>query len=353
MDIPPPNTLSFTANKLRDLLLHEIDELTKVHIGPPSEALPNAASQDKVVNVFFYRVEPSGFFPDANINDPFFLRIHCLITAFGKQTDLTQGEVNLRLLGSVIRVMHENPVHNWDFTYAFTDPDFDDEDGTLEPSIINTGAVLNVQTIFKPMSTEELNQIWSTQGDTTYRTSIGYELALAPIYPHNVKPETSRVGQAMANVKKSPTTPQELGEREEEEKREGKEIGKNISRQLTFTDSAKLTVTVNGDYDVDRKLFSPESDHVNIEFDADIMPDHSASDEYDILVYKKTKTSFTAYGSPIDVTGAHFSTSVTVPDEPGTYLIIAESRTEGVTKHSNVLTLQVSENFPPKNRKIS
>ena len=347
MDIPPPNTLSFTANKLRDLLLQEIHELNKVHIGPPSEALPNAAAQDKVVNVFFYRVEPSGFFPDANTNDPFFLRIHCLITAFGKETDLTQGEVNLRLLGSVIRVMHENPVHNWDFTYAFKDPGFDDEDGTLEPPIINTDAVLNVQTIFKPMSTEELNQIWSTQGDTTYRTSIGYELALAPIYPHNVKPETSRVGQATANVKKSPTTPEELEERYE------KEIRKNLSRQLTFTGGAELTVAVSGDYDVDRKVFSPESNTVNIDFDERLMPDRSASDQYAIIVYKKTKTSFETHGDPIEVTATPFNTSVTVPDEPGTYLLIAESQNEGQTKQSNVLTLQVSEIFPPKNRKIS
>ena len=34
-----------------------------------------------------------------------------------------------------------------------------------------------------PISNEELHNIWSTQGDVTYRTSVCYEFALAPIVP--------------------------------------------------------------------------------------------------------------------------------------------------------------------------
>ena len=45
-----------------------------------------------------------------------------------------------------------------------------------------------------PLSDEEINQIWSTQGDTPYRPSIVYEMSLTPIVPEALAPGPRLVG---------------------------------------------------------------------------------------------------------------------------------------------------------------
>ena len=45
------------------------------------------------------------------------------------------------------------------------------------------GVPVRLQVVFQALSGDELNHLWSTQGDTAYRPSVAYEIALGPIVP--------------------------------------------------------------------------------------------------------------------------------------------------------------------------
>jgi hypothetical protein len=101
------------------------------------------------------------------------MRLYCLITAFGAKDEAQNaGENELKLLGEVMRIFHETPV--------------------LAVVGVN-GEQVRLQVVFIPISDEQINQIWSTQGETTYRPSILYEMALAPIMPSDLRVEPSLV----------------------------------------------------------------------------------------------------------------------------------------------------------------
>ena len=57
------------------------------------------------------------------------------------------------------------------------------------------GEQVILQVVFHPLGTEEINHIWSTQGDVAYRPSVAYEMALSPIVPRAPKPEKRLVGE--------------------------------------------------------------------------------------------------------------------------------------------------------------
>ena len=81
-----------------------------VTIGAPGANLA-ASNSSNTLNLFFYRFEPGGFGPEPAPDEPWLLRLHCLVTAFGVlENQVSAGENDLRLLGEVIRVFHEKPV---------------------------------------------------------------------------------------------------------------------------------------------------------------------------------------------------------------------------------------------------
>lgn len=126
------------------------------------------------LNLFFYRFESSAFDTDVHPLDPWRIRMFCLITAFGiDDDDVLAGENELRILGEVMRIFHEKPV--------------------LDPVTVN-GATVRLQVIFSTVPAEQLNQVWSTQGDTAYRPSVFYEMALTPIMPSERRPPALLVG---------------------------------------------------------------------------------------------------------------------------------------------------------------
>lgn len=161
--------LSEIATQLSLFITQNVTGAPNVVVGPPSQAAPSDANAEPLVNLFFYKLSPSGFYPDATSRDPYQLRIHCMITTFGKgqveanQAVLSEGEINLRILGSIIQKFHERPVHH--IALPGGGPEAQSE----------------LQVIFAPMNIEELNQIWATQGDVAFRTSLAYEISLAPI----------------------------------------------------------------------------------------------------------------------------------------------------------------------------
>ncbi len=142
-----------------------------VSMGAPADV---SEDDEHRLNLFFYRFEPGGFEAASHPNDPWRVRIFCLITAFGTDEEgILAGENELRMLGEVMRIFRERPVMD----------------------VVTVGSEqVRLQAVFSPATDEQINQIWSTQGDTSYRPSVAYEMALAPIMPSTLRVPPSRVG---------------------------------------------------------------------------------------------------------------------------------------------------------------
>lgn len=172
----PLSTLSRVSRAIADFLSNGLDTAGKsirLSIGNPASAVPKDTDIEHRVNLFFYRIEPSEFEADLQTNDPWRLRLHCLLTAFGvTESKISPGENDLRLLGEIIRLFHETPV--------------------MDPLDID-GHTVRLQVVLLPLSMDEINHLWATQGDAVYRLSVAYELALVPVAPKQAKIEGPRV----------------------------------------------------------------------------------------------------------------------------------------------------------------
>lgn len=177
-------SLSVAANALRDLL-KEGDggisglQIDQIKIGHPKDTfeIKNNSQDKNHLNLFFYNVKYDGYPADGSSEDPFYVRLYCLISPLGSATgNPSPGEKDLRLIGEVMRVLHEHPVVS-----------IKDENGH---------DVAQLEIVPQPMDLEHLNHVWSTQGDTAYRLSVAYEMALAPV-PLSIAVERSPlVGEA-------------------------------------------------------------------------------------------------------------------------------------------------------------
>ena len=162
----PTSSLSQVCREIANIVSHGLNASAnsiRIMIGSPADAVPGQSDTQHRINLFFYRIEPSGFFPGTLPGEPWWIRLHCLVTGFGIPEDqISSGENDLRLLGEVMRLFHETPVFD-----AFP----------VE------GETFRMQVIFQPLSPDDINHIWSTQGDVSYRPSVVYEMALAPVVP--------------------------------------------------------------------------------------------------------------------------------------------------------------------------
>ncbi|MCK4622938.1 MAG: DUF4255 domain-containing protein [Desulfuromonadales bacterium] len=162
----PQSTISRACRSITDFVGLGLDASTnsiRMMMGLPGDAAPGQSDNDHRVNLFFYRIEPSGFFGDIRSDEIWRLRLHCLITTFGVAEDsVSAGENDLRLLGEVVRLFHEQPV--------------------LDPLDLD-GEQVRMQVVFNTLGLEEINNLWSTQGDVTYRPSVAYEFSLVPVIP--------------------------------------------------------------------------------------------------------------------------------------------------------------------------
>lgn len=151
-----------------------------VTIGAPGVNLATTHTRN-TLNLFFYRFEPFGFDADALPGDVQWLKAICIITAFGIDEDVNDDDVvdfsagfnELRMLSQVMRLFQEQPV------MLITGDD--------------AGELWHTQFIPRPLADEQINQIWSSQGDTIYRPSVVYEIALVPIEPENPVAQAARV----------------------------------------------------------------------------------------------------------------------------------------------------------------
>ncbi len=187
--------------KICDVIREHINTLGKatspsdwdvtVTIGAPGVNLAAAQSKN-TINLFFYRFEPYSFAADTVPGDVQWLKLFCVITAFGidegtsddSSMEFSVGFNELCMLSQVMRLFQEHPV-------MLVDGDDQQQ--------------WRIQYIVQPFSDEQINQIWTSQGDTIYRPSIVYEIALAPIVPEAARSPSTRVGsigvQASANIK--------------------------------------------------------------------------------------------------------------------------------------------------------
>lgn len=162
--------LSITARRVRSHLASSL-ALTEaqIKIGPPSttarEQEGDASNAQDVVNLFFYRVEYDGHPADGSNLDPFYVRAFCLITAFSLaetgNNGLGAGEKDLRAIGGVLACLHREPFI------------------TVRDEAGRTHATL--QTVPAPLSLDDINHLWATQGELPYRLSVAYEFALLPV----------------------------------------------------------------------------------------------------------------------------------------------------------------------------
>lgn len=162
-----PSPLSQVCKGVRNYLDAQINGAgrSKVNVvvaAPADTASAGAADSEHRLNLFFNRFEPSGIFPDTLPGETGWVRAYCLVTPFAVDEDsIGAGENDLRLIGEVLRIFHEKPVL----------------------LLRVDGVDYQLQVIFQPLALEQLNQLWSTQGEAVYRPSLLYEVTLAPVLP--------------------------------------------------------------------------------------------------------------------------------------------------------------------------
>ena len=193
----PVSSLSVAIQGIADFLDSQFGEDVAISTDTPQKASDRAKGSDKhLLNVFAYRVLPSGFHAATAFDEPFFIRINALITPFLTEQDGTALDADLRILGHAIRVLHSRPIVPGVLPGASAGNGDFREDEHLD---------YRLQAVLQAPSVEELNNIWTTQGgELAYRLSAAYEFALIPIEPleHRIEagPVTSSVLDIEPNV---------------------------------------------------------------------------------------------------------------------------------------------------------
>ncbi|MCF6324893.1 MAG: Pvc16 family protein [Gammaproteobacteria bacterium] len=182
----PESSISFVCNAVSDFVtsgVNATENSITVSIGPPATVA--SENDEHRINLFFYRFEPGGFDSVSHPNDPWRIRMFCLISVFGiNEGAVMAGENDLRLLGEVMRLFQQQPVL-----------------GGVQDALLTAGEEVYLQAVFSPVSDEQINQIWSTQGDATYRPSVIYEMGLTPIIPSIQRAPPKRVGAIGAQAR--------------------------------------------------------------------------------------------------------------------------------------------------------
>lgn len=171
-----PSGISEAALALRALLGQHISGVAenRIGIGSPKQTEDELTGSDQQLNIFVYNAEMSPYAADVHPLDTPTVKLHCLITPFGvadAEGNISAGENELRLMGEVLRVLHENP----------------------EIKLKKAGGEIyaGIQLMLENVDVDHMNKIWSAQGETAYRLSVGCEMALVPV---TIEPAGKPVG---------------------------------------------------------------------------------------------------------------------------------------------------------------
>ncbi|MXP65357.1 DUF4255 domain-containing protein [Roseomonas sp. M0104] len=187
------SSLSVAVQGIADYLDTEFGEDVIISIDTPLRAHERAKDSDKhVLNIFVYRIAPSGFHAGSGAEEPFFVRLHTLITPFPGDKNNPPEDIELRVLGHAIRVLQSNPV----LPAVFPGGPAGEGDFRNAPH-----RDYRLRAILQAPSMEEINHIWTTQGgELAYRVSAAYEFALVPIEPLALHEPAGPVRTAILDV---------------------------------------------------------------------------------------------------------------------------------------------------------
>jgi hypothetical protein len=171
----PRSSLSVAVQGIADFLDSQFSEDVTITVAHPQRASEIAkGASAHCLNVFAYRVSPSGFYADAGSDETQFLRIQALLTPFPADLDDDDDDADIRILGHAIRVLQCHPV------LPITAAPLPGAAITEPPNRKR----YRLQSVMLAPAMEEVNHIWTTQGsDIAYRLSAVYEFALVPIEP--------------------------------------------------------------------------------------------------------------------------------------------------------------------------
>jgi len=197
----PESSLSVALQGFADFLADNFEEDVVVTVDAPQKAQEQAKdASTHILNIFVYRIAPSGFHASLGDEDPSFIRANILLTAFPAGQGAPPPDSDLRVLGQAIRVLQSFPVIPG--TLPGPAPG-----GAPEDFRNNPVSQYQMQAVLQAPTVEELNHIWTTQGgELAYRLSAAYELALIPIEPlthASPAPEVS-AGEIVLGVGKGP-----------------------------------------------------------------------------------------------------------------------------------------------------
>ncbi|MET0179335.1 MAG: Pvc16 family protein [Novosphingobium sp.] len=180
----PVSSLSLAVQGIADFLDSQFGEEVTITVAHPQRAAEIAkGSAAHCLNVFAYRVAPSGFYAGAGADETQFIRIHTLITPFPADLDNAEGDADMRILGHAIRVLQSHPV------LPITAAPLPGA-AIVEPA---NRKDYRLQAVMLAPPMEEVNHIWTTQGgDLAYRLSAVYEFALIPIEPLDPRTDAAR-----------------------------------------------------------------------------------------------------------------------------------------------------------------
>ncbi len=197
---PPVSSLSIAVQGIADFLDGHFGEDVLITVDTPQRANERAkTAETHYLNLFVYRVAPSGFHSATTSEEALFVRIHTLITPFLGSQDVQVADADLRILGHAVRVLQSHPVIPVSPLPGAGQPGDDSDFRHQEHHDYRLQAILQTP----PM--EELNYVWTTQGgDLAYRLSAAYEFALIPIEPLEHAPApvptTTAIFDVEANV---------------------------------------------------------------------------------------------------------------------------------------------------------
>lgn len=186
------SSLSIALQGFADFLSTQFSQDVMVTVDSPNAAHEQAKGRDKaVLNIFPYRIKPSGVHPELGPNEPLFLRASVLLTAFSNTSDAVTKDADLRVLGHALAVLSSNPVI----------PMVLPAEGAAADALPDETTFYRLQVVLQPTEMEEMNHIWSIQGsDLTYRLSAAYELALIPIEPLDYLTPPADVGSVILDI---------------------------------------------------------------------------------------------------------------------------------------------------------
>lgn len=189
----PVSSLSVAVQGIADFLDGEFGEDVLISTDTPQRASERVKGGDKhFLNLFTYRIMPSGFHAAAASNEPCFIRINALLTPFLSDQDGGVLDADLRILGHAIRVLHSRPV----IPGVLPGSNGGGDDFRSGPHLD-----YRLQAVLQAPSMEELNHIWTTQGgELAYRLSAAYEFALIPIEPLEHKDEAAPVDTTIVDL---------------------------------------------------------------------------------------------------------------------------------------------------------